>query len=65
MVILLMLPKIGIIILNWNGKKEFTISNPESRIRQIIKYFGYRKITCGPRSKRRNEALTNEFMAET
>jgi transposase len=45
-------------------KEKFGISYSESRMRQIIKDLGFSKITCRPRSKRRNEALTNEFIAE-
>lgn len=45
-------------------KEKFKISYSKSRMRQIIKNLGFSKITCRPRSKRRNEALTNEFMAE-
>jgi putative transposase len=33
-------------------------------MRQIIKNLGFSIITCRPRSKRRNQALTNEFIAE-
>ena len=45
-------------------KEKFGISYSESRMRQIIKDLGFSKITCRPRSKKRNEALTNEFIAE-
>ena len=45
-------------------KEKFKISYSKSRMRQIIKNFGFSKITCRPRSKRRNEALTNEFIAD-
>ena len=45
-------------------REKFGISYSESRMRQIIKDLGFSKITCRPRSKRRNEALTNEFIAE-
>jgi transposase len=45
-------------------REKFGISYSESRMRQIIKNLGLSKITCRPRSKRRNEALTNEFIAE-
>ncbi len=45
-------------------RERFKISYSKSRMRQIIKYLGLCKITCRPRSKKRNEALTNEFMAE-
>jgi transposase len=45
-------------------REKFKISYSKSRMRQIIKNFGLSKITCRPRSKRRNEALTNEFIAE-
>ena len=45
-------------------KEKFGISYSKSRMRQIIKNLGFGKITCRPRSKRRNEALTNEFIAE-
>jgi transposase len=45
-------------------KEKFGISYSKSRMRQIIKDLGLSKITCRPRSKRRNEALTTEFIAE-
>jgi transposase len=45
-------------------KEKFGISYSKSRMRQIIKDLGLSKITCRPRSKRRNEALTNEFIGE-
>ena len=45
-------------------KEKFGISYSKSRMRQIIKDLGLSKITCRPRSKRRNEALTNEFIDE-
>ncbi len=45
-------------------KEKFGISYSKSRMRQIIKDFGLSKITCRPRSKRHNEALTNESIAE-
>jgi transposase len=45
-------------------REKFGISYSESGMRQIIKDLGLSKITCRPRSKRRNEALTKEFIAE-
>jgi transposase len=45
-------------------REKFGISYSESRMRQIVKNLGLSKITCRPRSKRRNQALTNEFIAE-
>ena len=45
-------------------KEKFGISYSKSRMRQIIKNLGLSKITCRPRSKKRNEALTNEFIIE-
>jgi transposase len=45
-------------------REKFKISYSKSRMRQIIKNLGFSKITCRPRSKRRNEVLTNEFLAE-
>ena len=45
-------------------REKFGISYSESRMRQIIKNLGLSKITCRPQSKRRNEALTKEFIAE-
>jgi len=45
-------------------REKFKISYSESRMRQIIKNLGLSKITCRPQSKRRNQALTNEFIAE-
>ena len=45
-------------------KDKFGITYSKSRMRQIIKNLGFSKITCRPQSKRRNETLTNEFIAE-
>jgi transposase len=45
-------------------KEKFGISYSESGMRQIIKNLGFSKITCRPQSKKRNESLTNEFIAE-
>ena len=45
-------------------KEKFGISYSKSRMRQIIKNLGFSRITCRPQSKRRNQALTNEFIAE-
>jgi transposase len=45
-------------------KENFKITYSESGMRQIIKDLGFSKITCRPQSKRRNEALTTEFLAE-
>ena len=45
-------------------REKFGISYSKSRMRQIIKNLGFRRITCRPRSKRRNQALTSEFIAE-
>ena len=45
-------------------RENFEISYSESGMRQIIKDLGFSKITCRPQSKKRNEALTNEFIAE-
>lgn len=45
-------------------REKFQVSYSESRMRQIIKNLGFSKITCRPRSKKRNEALTTEFIAE-
>jgi len=45
-------------------REKFKISYSKSRMRQIIKNLGLSKITCRPRSKKRNEAFTNEFIAE-
>jgi transposase len=45
-------------------REKFGISYSESRMRQIIKNLGFSRITCRPQSKRRNQALTNEFIAE-
>ena len=44
-------------------REKFKISYSKSRMRQIIKNLGLSKITCRPRSKKRNEAFTNEFIA--
>ena len=43
---------------------KFGISYSKSRMRQIIKNLGFTRITCRPQSKRRNQALTSEFIAE-
>ena len=45
-------------------REKFKVSYSESRMIQVIKALGFSKITCRPRSKKRNEALTNEFIAE-
>jgi transposase len=45
-------------------KEKFGISYSKSRMRQIIKNLGLSRITCRPQSKRRNQALTNEFITE-
>ncbi len=45
-------------------REKFGISYSESGMRQIIKDLGLSKITCRPRSKRRNGELTTEFIAE-
>ena len=45
-------------------REKFEISYSKSRMRQIIKNLGFSRITCRPQSKRRNQTLTNEFIAE-
>src|SRR5512136_2827142 len=45
-------------------REKFKVSYSKSRMRQIIKALGFSKITCRPRSKKRNEALTCEFISE-
>lgn len=45
-------------------KENFGISYSKSRIRQIIKNLGLSITVCRPRSKKRNEKLTKEFIAE-
>jgi transposase len=45
-------------------REKFKVSYSGSRMRQIIKNLGFSKITCRPQSKRRNEALANEFISE-
>jgi len=45
-------------------REKFGISYSKSRMRQIIKNLGFSKIICRLQSKRRNQALTNEFIAE-
>lgn len=45
-------------------REKFKIAYSESGMRKIIKNLGFSKITCRPQSKRRNEVLTNEFIAE-
>lgn len=42
--------------------KKYNISYSLIRIREILRSFEFRKITCRPRSKRRNEKLTQEFL---
>jgi len=45
-------------------RETFGISYSKSRMRQIIKNLGFSRIICRPQSKRRNQALTTEFIAE-
>jgi transposase len=45
-------------------REKFGISYSKSRMRQIIKNLGFTRITCRPQSKRRNQALTSEFIYE-
>jgi transposase len=45
-------------------KEEFKISYSKSRMRQIIKDLGYRKLTYKPGSRKKKEALTEEFIAK-
>ena len=45
-------------------REKFKVSYSESRMRQIIKALGFSIITCRPISKKRNEVLTREFIAE-
>lgn len=45
-------------------REKFGISYSKSRMRQIIKNLGFSRITCRPQSKRRNQALTTEFIVE-
>jgi transposase len=45
-------------------REKFKVSYSKSRMRQIIKALGFSKITCRPRSKKRNEVLTREFIAQ-
>jgi transposase len=45
-------------------KEKFGISYSKLRMRQIIKNLGFSRVTCRPQSKRRNQALTNKFIAE-
>jgi transposase len=45
-------------------KEKFGVSYSKSRMRQILKNIGLRKITCRPQSKRRNEVLKKEFIRE-
>jgi transposase len=45
-------------------REKFGIFYSKSRMRQIIKNLGFTRITCRPQSKRRNQALTSEFLAE-
>ncbi len=42
--------------------KKYNIGYSLIRIREILRSFEFRKITCRPRSKRRNEKLTQEFL---
>ena len=45
-------------------REKFGISYSKSRMRQIIKNLKFSRIACRPQSRRRNQALTNEFIAE-
>ncbi len=44
-------------------KKKYNIEYSFSRIREILNHIGFKKIVSRPRSKRRNEALTQEFLS--
>ena len=43
-------------------KKKYNVEYSFSRIREILNKIGFKKKVCRPRSKRRNEALTQEFL---
>jgi len=43
-------------------KENYGVQYSFSRIREILNLIGFRKIVCRPRSKRRNEDLTQEFL---
>ncbi len=43
-------------------KEKYGIQYSFSRIRELLNIIGFRKIVCRPRSKRRNEKLTQEFL---
>ena len=45
-------------------RENFEISYSKSEMRQIIKDLGFSKTTCRPQSKKRDEALTKEFIAK-
>lgn len=43
-------------------KEKYGVEYSFSRIREILRIFGFRKIVCRPKNKRRNEELTQEFL---
>ena len=43
-------------------KKKYSVTYSFSRIRELLRIIGFRKIVCRPKSKRRNEKLTQEFL---
>ncbi len=44
--------------------KKYDVKYSLRRIQEILNTIGFRKIVCRPRSKRRNEKLTQEFLAK-
>ena len=42
--------------------KKFKVTYSLIRIRELLRILGFKKIVCRPRSKRRNEKLTQEFL---
>lgn len=45
--------------------KKYKVNYSLRRIQELLNLIGFRKITCRPRSKRRNEELTQEFLNST
>jgi len=43
-------------------KKEYKVEYSFSRIRELLRLLGFRKITCRPKNKRRNENLTQKCL---
>ena len=45
--------------------KKYGVKYSIIRIREILRILGFKKIVCRPRSKRRNEKLTQDFLETT